>query len=145
MNLNKYLIAQSLQYLQWLEFNSWEISWWVMQTFIECHLLPQVSQTRLLPCWTLPLPHISNIYLDVREQHAWLIFHLYALARQNDRDRHTPMLPRRFHLRANLHHPVDMSNLLFMILIVTDRRYIISIIFKSIIFCCWCSMKLSSF
>ena len=44
MNLNKYLIAQSLQYLQWLEFNSWEISWWVMQTSIECHLLPQVSQ-----------------------------------------------------------------------------------------------------
>ena len=143
MNLNKYLIAQSLQYLQWLEFNSWEISWWVMQTSRVSSFT--TSFTRLLSCWTLPLPHISNIYLDVREQQAWLIFHLHALARQNDRDRRTLMLPRRFHLRANLRHPVDMSNLLFMILIVTDRRYIISIIFKSIIFCCWCSMKLSSF
>ena len=146
MNLNEYLIAQSLQYLQWLEFNSWEISWWVMQTSIECHLLPQVSQTSSMLNIAASSRHISNIYLDVREQQAWLIFHLHALAtKQNDRDRRTPMLPRRFHLRANLHHPVNMSNLLFMILIVTDRRYIIRIIFKSIIFFCWCSMKLSSF
>ena len=139
-----YLVKQHRTFLQILPSEAWETSWWVMQTSLECQLLPQVSQDFFHAEHFLFLTFPISI-LDVREQQAWLIFHLHALARQNDRDRRTPMLPRRFHLRANLHHPVDMSNLLFMILIVTDRRYIISIIFKSIIFCCWCSMKLSSF
>ena len=100
-----YLVKQHRTFLQILPSEAWETSWWVMQTSLECQLLPQVSQDFFHAEHFLFLTFPISI-LDVREQQAWLIFHLHALAGQNDRDRRTPMLPRRFHLCANLHHPV---------------------------------------
>ena len=102
------------------------------------------SFARLLPCWTFPLPHISNFYLR-----CWRTTGLTHLSSsctcwtEWSRSSHTDVTSAISSLCKS--SSCHCQYLLFMILIVTDRRYIIRIIFKSIIFCCWCSMKLSSF